>query len=133
MNIELIDFKIKGDDRGSLIALESNKNIPFEIKRVYYIFGTKENVIRGKHAHKRLKQVAVCLNGSCKFRLDDGTQKKTVTLDTPTQGLIIREMIWREMYDFSEDCVLMVLASELYEEDDYIRDYEVFLKYSKKE
>ena len=133
MNIELIDFKIKGDDRGSLIALESNKNIPFEIKRVYYIFGTKENVIRGKHAHKRLKQVAVCLNGSCKFRLDDGTQKKTLTLDTPTQGLIIREMIWREMYDFSEDCVLMVLASEFYEEDDYIRDYEVFLKYSKKE
>jgi dTDP-4-dehydrorhamnose 3,5-epimerase-like enzyme len=131
MNIELIDFKIKGDDRGSLIALESNKNIPFDIKRVYYIFGTKENVQRGFHAHKQLKQVAVCLNGSCKILLDDGNEKKSVLLNKPEKGLIIREMIWREMYDFTKDCILIVLASELYDKNDYIRDYEEFIRYKK--
>ena len=126
MKIEIIDFDVKGDNRGSLIALESNKNIPFEIKRVYYIYGTNPNVVRGKHAHKQLNQVAVAVSGSCKFILDDGKEKKEVILDSPDKGLIIREMIWREMYDFSEDCVLMVLASEFYEEDDYIRDYQEF-------
>lgn len=131
MKIEIINFEIKGDEKGSLIALEENKNIPFNIKRVYYIFGTKENVKRGFHAHKKLKQVAVCLHGACKFILDDGMSREEVQLNSPDKGLIIDEMTWREMYDFSEDCVLIVLASELYDENDYIRDYKEFIRYKK--
>ncbi len=128
MKIELIDFDLKGDERGSLIAIEANKNIPFDIKRVYYIFATKLNVVRGKHAHKKLKQVAVTVHGSCKILLDDGQEQKEITLNSPNLGLVIREMIWREMYDFSEDCVLLVLASEGYDENDYIRVHEEFME-----
>jgi len=129
MKIKFIDFEIKGDERGSLIAIEELKNIPFEIKRVYYIFNTKPNVRRGFHAHKNLKQVAICVKGSCKFLLDDGKERiDEIVLNKPNKGLLIEEMIWREMYDFSEDCVLLILASEFYDESDYIRDYEEFLK-----
>jgi dTDP-4-dehydrorhamnose 3,5-epimerase-like enzyme len=131
MKVELIDFDIHGDERGLLIALEENKNIPFEIKRVYYIYDTKEGVVRGKHAHKRLNQVAVCVNGSCKFMLDDGKSRKDLVLDSPNKGLLIGDMIWHEMYDFSKDCVLMVLSEEYYDESDYIRDYNDFLEYIK--
>jgi dTDP-4-dehydrorhamnose 3,5-epimerase-like enzyme len=122
-----IMFNILGDDRGSLISLEANQNIPFDIKRVYYIYATKENVKRGLHAHINLKQVAICVNGSCKILLDNGENKQVVNMDKPSKGVILQEMIWREMYDFSEDCVLMVLASELYDENDYIRDYSDYL------
>jgi len=128
VKIKEIEFDIKGDDRGKLISLENNINIPFEIKRVYYIFNTKNSVRRGFHAHKNLKQVAVCVKGSCKFLLDDGKEKSTITLNQPNKGLFIEGLIWREMYDFSDDCVLMVLADELYYESDYIRDYNEFLK-----
>ena len=126
MNYKLINLKIMGDDRGSLVSLESFKNIPFDIKRVYYIFGTKENVRRGFHAHKNLRQVAICVAGSCKFLLDDGEEKKIVLLDKNDQGLLIEGLIWREMFDFSPDCVLIVLADDYYDESDYIRNYEDF-------
>lgn len=126
--IEIVDFKIMGDERGSLIALEENHNIPFDIKRVYYIFGTKENVRRGYHAHKNLKQLAICVSGSCKFLLDNGTTKQHVELNSPMQGLLLEGLLWREMYDFSPDCVLMVLADAYYDENDYIRDYTDFQK-----
>jgi dTDP-4-dehydrorhamnose 3,5-epimerase-like enzyme len=125
---QIIDFKIMGDNRGSLIALEENHNVPFDVKRVYYIFGTKENVRRGFHAHKNLKQLAICVSGSCTFLLDDGNQKEHINLTTPTQGLLIEGLIWREMYDFTPDCVLIVLADAYYDESDYIRDYNTFLK-----
>ena len=129
MNIKFIDFEIKGDERGSLVAIEELKDIPFEVKRVYYIFNTKNNVRRGFHAHKNLKQVAICVKGSCKFLLDDGKERvDEIVLNKPNKGLLIEEMIWREMYDFSEDCVLLILASEFYDESDYIRDYEEFLR-----
>jgi len=124
---KVIDFKIMGDDRGSLIALEENHNVPFDVKRVYYIFGTKEGVRRGYHAHKNLKQLAICVSGSCKFLLDDGNVKEHVELNAPTQGLLIEGLVWREMFDFSSDCVLMVLADNYYDEEDYIRDYQLFL------
>jgi dTDP-4-dehydrorhamnose 3,5-epimerase-like enzyme len=127
----ILDFQINGDNRGSLVALESQKNIPFEIKRIYYIFDTKSGVVRGLHAHKDLSQVMVCLKGSCRVVLDNGSAKEQVVLDSPNKGLLIDSMIWREMHDFSEDCVLLVLANEHYDESDYIRDYDEFLEYSK--
>jgi dTDP-4-dehydrorhamnose 3,5-epimerase-like enzyme len=127
--IKIIHFKHFGDDRGSLVALESNRNIPFDIKRVYYIFGTKEGVSRGFHAHRNLKQVVVCVTGSCRFVLDNGMQKNELILEGSTKGLLIDSLTWREMHDFSPNCVLMVMASEYYNESDYIRDYKIFLDY----
>lgn len=126
--INTIEFKKLGDDRGSLVSLEQNKNIPFDVKRIYYIFDTKEGVSRGFHAHKNLQQVAICVKGSCRFVLDDGHNKEEIILDNPSIGLHINSFMWREMHDFSEDCVLVVLASELYDERDYIRDYQIFLE-----
>lgn len=128
MNIQLLEFDIKGDDRGSLIALEQNYNVPFDVKRVYYIFGTKKGVRRGYHAHRDLKQLAICVSGSCTFLLDNGKQEEHIELTSPTQGLLIEGLIWREMYDFSPDCVLMVLADHYYDENDYVRDYAMFLE-----
>ncbi|MEI8613988.1 FdtA/QdtA family cupin domain-containing protein [Shewanella sp. PP-He15 brown] len=128
MEIKFIPLQAHGDDRGSLIALEDGINIPFPVKRVYYLFNTKEGVRRGYHAHKTLKQVAIVVRGSCRFVLDDGMEKVEVLLDNPAKGLLIQSFMWREMFDFSDDCVLMVLADQLYDESDYIRDYQVFLK-----
>ncbi len=125
---KLIDFKTLGDERGSLIAIEEGYNAPFKIKRVYYIFDTKKGVERGFHAHINLKQIAIAVKGSCTFVLDDGQKREEKKLDNPNQGLFIEGLIWREMKDFSKDCVLVVLASEKYDESDYIRDYDRFLK-----
>ena len=125
--IQTIEFDVLGDDRGSLISLEQNRNIPFDIKRVYYIFATDKNISRGFHAHKNLQQVAICLKGSCRFILDNGLKKESIVLTSPNIGLYINNNKWREMHDFSEDCVLMVLASDYYDETDYIRDYNEFL------
>ena len=125
--INTILFKSLGDDRGSLVALEGNDCIPFDIKRVYYIYGTKVSVSRVFHAHKNLRQVAVCVAGSCRFILDDGTKKEEVVLNSPATGLLIQGIVWREMHDFSSDCVLMVLADKYYDESDYIRKYDDFL------
>lgn len=130
--ITLIDLPVLGDERGSLVALEGNRNIPFEIKRVYYIYGTQKGVARGFHAHKELKQVAICLSGSCRFVMDDGVKKNEVILNSPSQGLLIDVMQWHEMYDFSEDCILLVLASDIYDEADYIRNYDSFMQLSKR-
>lgn len=125
---KIIDLDIKGDERGSLIALEDNSNIPFKIKRVYYIFDTKRGVRRGLHAHRKLKQFIICVSGSCKILLDNGERRENIYLNTPTKGILLDSLIWREMYDFSRDCVLVVLASEYYDRDDYISDYQSFLK-----
>jgi len=126
--IKTINFQPLGDERGSLVALEGNKSVPFDIKRVYYIFDSKEGISRGFHAHRNLKQVAVCVSGSCRFVLDNGKQREEVVLEKSTIGLLIDDLTWREMYDFSPDCVLMVLANEFYDELDYIRDYQEFLQ-----
>ena len=125
---KLINLKTLGDERGSLIAIEEGYNTPFEIKRVYYIFDTKSGVERGFHAHINLKQLAITVKGSCTFVLDNGSTREEIRLDNPNQGLLIEGLIWREMKDFSPDCVLVVLASEHYDESDYIRDYDEFLK-----
>lgn len=125
--IKWIDFPALGDERGSLVALEAEKSVPFVIKRVYYIFGTKVGVSRGFHAHKKLQQVAICITGSCRMILDDGQQRSEVLLNSPNKGLVIGDLVWREMHDFSKDCVLLVLASEHYDESDYIRNYDDFI------
>jgi len=125
---KLVDFETLGDERGSLIAIEEGYNAPFDIKRVYYIFDTQEGVERGFHAHINLKQICIVVKGSCTFIIDNGKTREEITLNNPNQGLSIEGLIWREMKDFSKDCVLVVLASEHYDESDYIRDYDDFLK-----
>ncbi len=122
-------FQPHGDDRGQLVSLEEFKDIPFRIKRVYYMYDTGSGVVRGHHAHKSLQQILICIHGSCKVMLDNGKEKKTVPLEKPYEGVYVSNVMWREMYDFSDDAVLMVLASELYNEEDYIRDYDEFLKF----
>jgi len=132
MDYKLVNLQKLGDSRGSLVALEVGKNIPFDIKRVYYLFETLPDVIRGLHAHKALKQLVIPVRGSCKFLLDDGFERVEVSLNDPAVGLILESLIWREMYEFSEDCVLMVLADMHYDETDYIRNYDEFLKVARR-
>lgn len=129
MEYQILTFEEHGDDRGTLIALEENKNIPFAIKRVYYMYDTGKDVRRGYHAHRQLEQVLVCVHGQCKILLDDGIEQQVIVLSNPNSGLYLKPGLWREMYDFSEDAVLMVLASEIYDEADYIRDYQKFTEY----
>lgn len=129
MQIVKYVFQPHGDARGQLVALEEFKDIPFRIRRVYYMYDTRDGVTRGKHAHKSLQQILVCIHGSCKILLDNGKEKKIVPLEKPYEGLYVSNVMWREMYDFSSDAVLMVLASEPYDEGDYIRDYDEFLSF----
>ena len=125
---QLVDFMAIGDERGHLVVVEGNRSIPFEVKRVYYIYGTQKDIVRGKHAHRKLQQIIFCPAGSCDFILDNGKERQTVRLDSPRQGLYIQSSLWGEFTNFSPDCVVMVLASEHYDESDYIRDYDAFLK-----
>ena len=129
MEIKKIDFQKHGDQRGMLVALEENHEIPFTIKRVYYMYDTVTGVRRGYHAHKKLEQILIAVHGSCKIHLDDGEDTEEVLLDKPYEGIYISNNMWREMYDFSDDAVLLVLASEYYDESDYIRSYPDFLKF----
>ena len=126
MKPTLINFNPLGDERGSLIAIEAEKSVPFPVRRVYYIFGTKEGVERGFHAHKALNQVAVAVTGSCEMVLDDGQSETTVVLDSAEKGVLIEPKVWHYMKNFSPDCVLLVLADQHYDEADYIRNYDAF-------
>lgn len=136
MNTRLIIFRDiidkRNDERpmGHLTPIEGCEDVPFEIKRVYYITQVPENTIRGFHAHKELQQVLLCLNGSVKVNVSDPFEKKSFTLDNPSEGLYIGPGLWREMFDFSPGAVLLVLASEHYSEDDYMRDYREYIEYS---
>lgn len=121
--VKLIEFPRLGDERGSLVAVEAGKTVPFDIKRAYYMFGTTPGVSRGFHAHKKLRQVAVCVSGRCRMLLDDGRSTAEVWLDSPSKGVAIEPMVWHEMHDFSQDCVMLVLASDNYDEFDYVRSY----------
>lgn len=126
--VKLLETKSIGDDRGYLTVLEGSQIIPFDIKRVYYLTGTQEHIPRGFHAHKQLEQVAVCVAGQCKILLDNAKEKEWVLLDTPFKVVRIEKMVWHEMHEFSSDCVLLVLASDKYDESDYIRNYQQFLE-----
>ncbi|ECQ1208896.1 WxcM-like domain-containing protein [Campylobacter coli] len=128
MNYKILNFNVKSDSRGSLIALENLKEIPFEVKRIYYIYDTKPDFPRGAHAHKELEQVLIMMDGSCELVLNDGKDIKNIILNRPDVGLFIGKKIWREMKNFSYGAKLLVLASDFYNEKEYIRDYEEFLR-----
>jgi dTDP-4-dehydrorhamnose 3,5-epimerase-like enzyme len=134
MKIKYFEYDIMSDEEcecGSLIALEECKNIPFEIKRVFYIYGVDTSVSRGAHAHKASNQVLIAVNGSCEIVFDDAKERQKILLDSPNKGILQENMIWGEMQHFSQDCVLMVLSDSFYHADDYIRDYDDFLKLCK--
>ena len=120
-----INLQRISDERGGLVIAEAQKNIPFVIKRVYCLYDLNDKP-RGFHAHKKLQQVMVCLVGSCEVMLDDGRTREMVKFDKFSQGLSLPIMIWHEVLNCSHDCVLMVLASDYYDEADYIRDYDFF-------
>ncbi|AAP76694.1 WxcM-like domain-containing protein [Helicobacter sp. MIT 03-1614] len=127
MNYKLLSLQTIGDERGKLVSLESLKNLPFAIKRVYYMFDTSPDLPRGFHAHKELEQLVIAIDGACEFVLDDGKNKESVWLNRPDVGLYIGKNMWREMRNFSYGCKLMILASDYYDESEYIRDYAEFL------
>lgn len=111
--------------------LDTSRDISFEIKRVYYMYNVPPNTTRGKHAHIKLKQALHCPVGSCKISIDDGVNKEIYTLDSPQKILVIEGMVWRELFDFSSDVILSVFADDVYDEKDYVRDYEYFLELTK--
>ena len=126
--VQMLDFPQKGDERGYIVIAEGGKDIPFEIKRVFYIFGSDKTVIRGQHANKESEFVLINVAGTSKVRLTDGTEELIVELNEPHMGVYIPKMIWKDMYDFSEDSVLLVLASTHYDPEEYIRDYENYIR-----
>lgn len=128
LNVDIINFKINLDNYGSLVPIESYEDVPFDIKRIYYIYDVEKGVRRGFHAHKKLEQVLICVRGSVKILTKNLSEEKIFELNDPTKGLYIGPITWREMYDFSDDAVLLVLASEYYNVNDYIRNYDNFIK-----
>jgi dTDP-4-dehydrorhamnose 3,5-epimerase-like enzyme len=129
--VQLVDIPQHGDARGGLSVAELGGALPFSVRRVYWIHGTKPDVSRGFHAHKELRQLCFCVAGSVRLSLFDGRREESVILDSHAKGLLIGPGLWREMHDFSPDCVLMVLASAEYDEADYIRDREEFIRHAR--
>lgn len=121
--VDEVVFPQHGDDRGELVAIEGMKDVDFDIKRIYYVFATGSNAIRGKHAHKDIKQVLLCVRGSCDILVDNGRDRKTVKLNQPNKGLYIHGFIWRELMNFTEDAVVLAVVDKSYDKDDYIFDY----------
>lgn len=115
-------------DEGFLCFMEGDNHIPFPLKRIYYIFDVTKNAVRGKHAHKKTKQVLFCIRGSITIILDNGKEKEAITLNKPNQGIFLGTMMWHEMVGFKEGTVLLVVASDIYKEKDYIRNYKTYLE-----
>lgn len=123
--VRMIEFPQRGDHRGQMVVVEGNRDIPFEIKRIFYSYGADSDVIRGQHANRRSDFVLINVAGSCKVRVCDGKgYEEVIDLDRPHVGLYIPKMVWKDMYDFSPDSVLLVLSSEHYDATEYIRNYE---------
>ena len=131
--IQTLEFQCRGDERGSLVVIEDFEEVPFEVKRIYYLYGLHSELPRGFHAHRKCVQVAICIQGSCEMIMDDGVNKETVVMNSATVGVLIDVMQWHEMHNFSSDCIFMVLASDKYDEADYIRNYDEFLNMVKYE
>ena len=124
---KIINFKDLGDERGKLVVIEGNKDIPFEIQRVFYIYGSDKEVVRGQHANRESEFVLINVAGTSKVRITDGKDEFIVELNKPMMGVYIPKMVWKDMYDFSSDSVLLVLASTHYDGKEYIRNYEDYL------
>ena len=131
MKPQLLTLAANNEKGGLLVSLEK-LGIPFPIRRVFYILQVQTGAVRGEHAHRTLEEVVICLQGSCRIRLDDGDERHEVLLDSPTLGLYLKGMIWEQFYDFSQDCILLALANEPYDPTDYITDYQEFLKERRK-
>ncbi len=125
---KILEFGDLGDDRGNLVVVEGEQDIPFEIKRVFYIYGSDEKVIRGQHANRKAEFVLINVSGTSKVRVDNGFQEEIIELNRPRMGLYLPTMLWKDMYDFSRDSVLLVLSNIHYDGGEYIRDYEEYLK-----
>lgn len=123
-----IEFKQNGDERGHLVVVEEKKDIPFSIARIFYIYGSDHDVVRGRHANRRSEFVLINVSGTSKVKVMDGKDEKVIVLDKPHMGVYLPKMVWKEMYDFSEDSVLLCIASEVYDPSEYIRDYAEYLK-----
>ena len=119
----VVQFSVKGDERGSMIVIEGGIDIPFDIKRMFYIYGSDTSVIRGQHANRESEFILINVHGTSKVKLRDGEEERIVVLDTPMKGVYIPRMVWKDMYDFSEDSVLLVLASTHYTADEYVRNF----------
>lgn len=126
--IKIIEFPDLGDERGNLVVIEGETSIPFQIQRAFYIYGSDDTVIRGRHANRESQFVLINVSGTSKVRVDDGVEEYVVELNRPRMGLYIPAMLWKDMYDFSADSVLLVLASTHYDGSEYIRDYDDYLK-----
>lgn len=125
--VTMLEFPQHGDERGHLVIVEGAKDIPFEIKRIFYIYGSDANVVRGQHANLKSEFVLINVAGKSKVKVKDGLGNEAVfSLNRPHTGIYLPEMVWKDMYDFSEDSVLLVLSSEHYDANEYIRDYEQF-------
>lgn len=123
----MLEFSQKGDEKGHLVIVEGEKDIPFEIKRIFYIYGSNQGVVRGQHANRRTQFVLINVAGQSKVNVKDGKGNEAVfALNRPHTGIYLPKMVWKDMYDFSEDSVLLVLASEHYDAEEYIRDYDNF-------
>ena len=126
---KILYLKELGDTRGNLVVAEGNgQDIPFNIRRVFYMYGSDKEVVRGKHANKKTEFVLINVSGTSKVKIDNGEEQKVIELNKPHMGLYIKNMVWKDMYDFTEDSVLLVLASEHYDGGEYIRDYDEFLQ-----
>ncbi len=130
--IRILDFPDLGDERGNLVVVEGGSAIPFEIKRIFYIYGSDDRVVRGKHANLRSEFVMINVSGTSRVKVDNGSQSRIIELNRPRMGLYLKSMVWKEMYDFSADSVLLVLSNEHYDPEEYIRDYEDYLNVVKK-
>lgn len=131
---QMLEFPQKGDERGHLVIVEGMQDIPFDIKRIFYIYGSDPSVIRGRHANKRTEFVLINVSGQCKVKVKDGKGNEAVyLLNRPHTGIYLPRMIWKDMYDFSHDSVLLCLASEHYDPEEYIRDYDTFVQYVNEE
>lgn len=125
--VKMLEFSEKGDERGRLVIIEGGQDIPFDIKRAFYIYGTDQNVVRGQHANRRTEFVLINVVGTSKVKVKDGRGNEVIfCLNRPHTGVYLPAMVWKDMYDFSEDSVLLVLASEHYDAEEYIRDYSTF-------
>lgn len=127
-----ITFDAHADERGALVAIENGKNLPFDMSRIYYIYNADSGMVRGKHAHKDLNQVLLCLNGSCDILIDNGSERETVHLDRPDRGIYIHGFVWREMMNFSDGCVLMAIVDRGYDPADYVFDYNEVKNYAER-